>query len=141
MRNLTRREIFKTIGLGAVATAIGIPAFAQETPKAADVATFNIPIGTIHMWAGDKIPEGWLECKGQYVSLIEYNELWQLIGNTYGPSRAGRYMALPDLRGRFQYEYTTSYYHTVNDPGHSHDIPENNQSAIYNSIVYIIKAK
>lgn len=49
---------------------------------------------------------GWVECVGQYVSRLEYPELFQVLGYSYstpGP-RVGyqeRMFRLPDMRGRF----------------------------------------
>jgi hypothetical protein len=34
----------------------------------------NLPIGTVVEYIGKNIPKGWLECNGQFVSIIEYDE-------------------------------------------------------------------
>jgi len=44
-------------------------------------------------------PEGWLECDGRLLNMVQYNALFSLIGNTYGGDRVTTF-ALPDLRGR-----------------------------------------
>lgn len=38
-----------------------------------------LPIGTVVEYIGKNIPNGWLECNGQFVSIIEYNELFNII--------------------------------------------------------------
>jgi hypothetical protein len=38
-----------------------------------------LPIGTIVEYIGKNIPNGWLECNGQFVSIREYHELFNII--------------------------------------------------------------
>ncbi|RIK44075.1 MAG: phage tail protein [Chloroflexi bacterium] len=59
----------------------------------------NPYIGEIRMFAGTFPPEGWMFCEGQLLSIVEYQELFQLIGTTYGGD-GQRTFGLPDLRGR-----------------------------------------
>jgi len=60
-----------------------------------------VPIGSIFPFAGTQIPLGYLLCDGALVSRVEYPNLYQAIGSTYGASAGGEYFRLPDLRGRF----------------------------------------
>ena len=60
-----------------------------------------VPIGSIFPFAGTVIPLGYLLCDGALVSRVEYPNLYQVIGTTYGASAGGEYFRLPDLRGRF----------------------------------------
>lgn len=40
-------------------------------------------VGTVVMWLGETIPEGWLDLRGQFVDRLEYPELYEtLTGNT-----------------------------------------------------------
>jgi Microcystin-dependent protein len=56
-------------------------------------------LGEIRMFAGDYAPEGWAMCNGQLLSIAEHQELFSLIGTTYGGDGQTTF-ALPDLRGR-----------------------------------------
>ncbi len=65
-----------------------------------------IPPGTIIAYAGvvnPNPPEGWLLCDGHEVSIAQYPDLYNAIGDTYhfiGNHEDGRTFMLPDLRGR-----------------------------------------
>jgi microcystin-dependent protein len=56
-------------------------------------------ISEIRMFAGDFAPLGWAFCEGQFLSISQYEALFQLIGTTYGGDGQVTF-ALPDLRGR-----------------------------------------
>jgi microcystin-dependent protein len=55
--------------------------------------------GAIFPFAGETIPSGFLACNGAEVSREEYNNLFAVIGVTYG-SGSSTTFNLPDLRGR-----------------------------------------
>jgi microcystin-dependent protein len=55
-------------------------------------------IGEIRVFAGNNIPQGWLACNGQSVSINDYQALYSLIGAQYG-SGAGTFN-LPNLQGK-----------------------------------------
>jgi microcystin-dependent protein len=60
------------------------------------------PVGTIQPFAGTTAPSGWLFCFGQTLNAIStpiYNDLWGVIGTTYGGSSITAF-SVPDLRGR-----------------------------------------
>ena len=56
-------------------------------------------IGDIRIFAGNFNPNGWLFCNGQLLPISENDNLFQLIGTTYGGDGEETF-ALPDLRGR-----------------------------------------
>lgn len=61
-------------------------------------------IGEIRMFAGYRLPRHWAFCDGQSLLISDYNELYALIGTSYGGD--GRVtFALPDLRGRVPMHY------------------------------------
>lgn len=43
----------------------------------------NVPVGTIMIWSGETIPHGWAECNGGFISIMAYNELFNVIGYQY----------------------------------------------------------
>jgi microcystin-dependent protein len=56
-------------------------------------------IGSVEIFAGKTIPDGWVSCDGQLLSINDHAYLFTLIGTTFGGD--GRInFALPDLRGR-----------------------------------------
>lgn len=59
-------------------------------------------VGTIKLWSGSGVPEGYMLCNGSQVSITEYPELYKVIGKTYNNSSTKEgYINVPDLRGRF----------------------------------------
>lgn len=56
-------------------------------------------IGEIRMFAGSYVPAGWLPCEGQLLPSHEYQELYAVLGVTYGGDGVKTF-ALPNFRGR-----------------------------------------
>ena len=56
-------------------------------------------LGEIRIFAGSYAPSGWMFCAGQLLPIDEYEDLFQLIGTSYGGDGQSTF-ALPDLRGR-----------------------------------------
>lgn len=56
-------------------------------------------LGELRMFAGSYAPEGRALCDGQLLPIAEHEDLFRLIGVTYGGD-GWRTFALPDLRGR-----------------------------------------
>ena len=57
-------------------------------------------IGTIHMWAGSWVPQGWLLCNGASYPIDDYTDLFTLIGATYGGDGKTTF-CVPNLCARF----------------------------------------
>lgn len=53
----------------------------------------------MYLWAGPRIPRGYLACQGQLLPISQYDALYALIGTTYGGDGINTF-ALPDLRSR-----------------------------------------
>ena len=56
-------------------------------------------LGEIRMFAGLQPPQYWQFCNGQILNINDYQQLYALIGVTYGGNGSTTF-ALPDLRGR-----------------------------------------
>jgi microcystin-dependent protein len=59
-------------------------------------------IGTILLWGGDAINtniDGYILCNGQDLNIIDYPELYNVIGTTYGGS--GTVFKVPNFKKRF----------------------------------------
>lgn len=41
-------------------------------------------IGMIKLYGGNFAPQGWFECKGQLLPIMEYQALFSLLGTQYG---------------------------------------------------------
>ena len=58
-----------------------------------------LPCGAIVNFAGSTPPTGWLICDGRELPILEYSNLFDIIGYTYGNDSSG-YFCLPDLSER-----------------------------------------
>src|SRR5215510_9366193 len=56
-------------------------------------------VGEIRMFAGNFAPRDWMFCEGQILQIIDQQNLFFVIGTTYGGDGQNTF-ALPDLRGR-----------------------------------------
>jgi microcystin-dependent protein len=56
-------------------------------------------IGEIRLFGFPRVPDGWLPCNGQTLSLAQFQVLFAVIGTTYGGDGVQTFNA-PDLRGR-----------------------------------------
>src|SRR4051812_40250002 len=56
-------------------------------------------VGEIRMFAGNFAPLGWALCDGELASIAGFQDLYNLIGTTYGGDGQTTF-AMPDLRGR-----------------------------------------
>lgn len=68
--------------------------------EAATIET-GFMVGEIRIWTTNTLPTGWLFCDGSTVSrTVTYDDLFAVIGTTYGAGDGSTTYALPDLRGR-----------------------------------------
>lgn len=62
------------------------------------------PIGTISLFGGGVIPDGWLKCDGEVYAIDDYPELYSVVGLTWVNSSSHGastgYFCVPDLGGR-----------------------------------------
>jgi len=56
-------------------------------------------VGQIIMFAGNYAPEGWALCDGSLLAIADHQDLFALIGTTYGGDGQSMF-GVPDLRGR-----------------------------------------
>lgn len=56
-------------------------------------------VGEVRLFGGNYPPEGWAFCDGSLLPIASYQELYTLIGTTYGGNGQTTF-ALPDLRCR-----------------------------------------
>jgi microcystin-dependent protein len=59
-----------------------------------------MPVAAVCAYAGASAPVGWLMCQGQDVSRTTYDELFAVLGITYGAGDGTTTFTIPDLRSR-----------------------------------------
>ncbi|MDD9955062.1 MAG: tail fiber protein [Anaerolineaceae bacterium] len=57
--------------------------------------------GAVLAWAGSAAPDGWKLCDGAAISRSDFEDLFSVIGETFGAGDGSTTFNLPDLRGRF----------------------------------------
>ena len=78
-----------------------INAAVTATPAAINAATsFDMPSGSIIVYAGSSAPTGWLFCDGSAISRSTYATLFGIISTSYGVGDGSSTFNLPDIRGR-----------------------------------------
>lgn len=97
-------------------------------------------IGEIRLFGFSRVPDGWLACSGQVLSIAQYETLYMLIGTTYGGDSVQKFQ-LPDLRGRVPIGQGSAYVvgqsageesHTLTDmemPAHGHALMSSSETA------------
>lgn len=66
-----------------------------------EVATTIVPVGTVLMWAGSSLPEGFILCTGQSLARVgTYANLYAVIGTTYGAVDANSF-SVPNTVEKF----------------------------------------
>ncbi|MEO1712234.1 MAG: tail fiber protein [Bacteroidota bacterium] len=63
-------------------------------------------LGQIIPWPSLEIPDGWMACEGQIISINQNTALFSLLGTIYGGDGRTTFQ-LPDLRGRMPIGYGT----------------------------------
>ena len=105
--------------------------------KAEIVVNNNTQInpGTIEIYSGTTIPNGYLLCNGQAVSRTTYANLFKTIGTTYGTGNGSTTFNLPNINGRTIIGEDTTHalgttggtenttLTSANLPSHTHSIP------------------
>lgn len=102
----------------------------------------NVPTGAMIIWSGDAgdLPDGYLLCDGTSVRVVDFPDLFSVIGRTWGAGDGVTTFGLPDLRNRFPIGadpkalastggslslaltvgQLPAHSHIVTDPGHTH---------------------
>ena len=97
--------------------------------------------GSIYMYAGNTVPQGFLQCDGSAVSRTTYADLFAAIGTVYGAGDGSDTFNLPDLSGKVT--ICTSSQHQLgstggsetvtlvadNLPPHTHEVPQHGHSS------------
>lgn len=118
----------------------------------------SFPAGTVILFAGGTIPDGWLDCDGASVERDSFPDLFDAIGATWGAVDEDHFN-VPDLRGRAPIgvgtgdglqprdladfggeethtlitSETPAHAHAITDPGHTHSVSDGGHSHGANS--------
>ena len=92
-------------GAGKVLTSDASGLATWQTPSTttstdSSGTNFTMPVGTIVQFAGSTPPAGWLMCDGSRYSQAEYQQLYQVINNTYDTQSLYGKFQVPNLGGR-----------------------------------------
>lgn len=60
----------------------------------------SLPVGSIVLWPSNTAPAGWFICNGDAISRTKYEDLFSVVGISYGPGDNSTTFNLPDFRGR-----------------------------------------
>lgn len=76
-------------------------------------------VGEIKAYAGQTVPNGWLECDGSAISRADYPILFDAIGTLWGAGDGSTTFNLPNLNGRVPvgYDSTQTEFDTVGETG------------------------
>lgn len=77
----------------------------------------NQVVGAIVAYAGNDLPNNYLECNGQEVSRSTYADLFSIIGTTYGDGDGSTTFNLPNLQDKFPMSSSTKTMGTYISPG------------------------
>lgn len=101
-------------------------------------------LGEIRIFAFGRVPDGWLPCNGQLLSINQNSALFALLGTTYGGDGVSTF-ALPNLQGRTPVhagngidlgQYGGEEGHTLTSaemPQHTHQVLANSEAATKDS--------
>jgi len=115
------RSILDDADASAVLDTLGFSANAKSLVAAADYAAMrvlldvytkgqvdaaiaavnSVPTGSVHQFAMNTAPTGYLKCNGAAVGRTTYAALFAAIGTTWGVGDGSTTFNLPDLRGEF----------------------------------------
>jgi microcystin-dependent protein len=92
------------LAVGALA-ALVLYSFASAEPKSSPSGLvreirLTPPPGSVLAFAGNAVPNGYLECDGRAINKAEYPELFAAIGTSYSNDANGPTFNLPDCRSR-----------------------------------------
>ena len=81
----------------SICLAATMPIITKSTSPNAEVALEGVPIGTISLYTGRRIPKGWLYCDGSELPREKFHKLFKVIGIDYGSGNNSTTFNLPNL--------------------------------------------
>lgn len=95
------------VGYGLEITSNGVLSVAKGIAEDANIVSYDLPVGSYMLWAGNRAPEYFIEPSGQTLLRDSYPELWQfaqdnnLVGTLFGEGDGSTTFTVTDIRGDF----------------------------------------
>ena len=103
------------VGYGLEITSNGVLSVVKDVAQDANIISYDLPVGSYMMWAGNNTPEYFIEPKGQTLLRASYPDLWEFAqnnnlvadGNSYtsgklfGNGDGSTTFVVFDIRGQF----------------------------------------
>ena len=103
------------IGYGLEITSNGVLSVQKDIAADANIISYDLPVGSYMLWAGNNTPEYFIEPQGQTLLRSSYPELWQFAqnnslvatsntfvsGKLFGPGDGSTTFVVFDIRGQF----------------------------------------
>ena len=95
------------IGYGLEVASNGLLSVTKGIAEDANIISYDLPVGSYMLWAGNNPPEYFIEPAGQTLSRSSYPELWNfaqsngLVGTLFGNGDGSTTFTVTDIRGSF----------------------------------------
>lgn len=95
------------VGYGLEITSGGVLSVAKQVAEDANIISYDLPVGSYMLWAGNNAPEYFIEPSGQTLLRSSYPELWEfaqnnnLVGTLFGEGDGSTTFTVTDIRGNF----------------------------------------
>ena len=95
------------IGYGLEVSTNGTLSVTKGVAEDANIISYDLPVGSYMLWAGNYPPEYFIEPAGQTLLREQYPELWEfaqennLIGTLFGEGDGSTTFTVTDIRGNF----------------------------------------
>lgn len=95
------------VGYGLEVSDNGTLSVIKGVAEDANIISYDLPVGSYMLWAGNNPPEYFIEPKGQTLLRSQYPELWQfaqsngLVGKLFGAGDGSTTFTVKDIRGNF----------------------------------------
>lgn len=95
------------VGYGLEITSNGVLSVSKRVAEDANIISYDLPVGSYMLWAGNNTPEYFIEPAGQELLRADYPELWEfaqnndLVGKLFGEGDGSTTFTVTDIRGNF----------------------------------------
>ena len=95
------------VGYGLEITSGGVLSVQKSVAEDANIISYDLPVGSYMLWAGNQAPEYFIEPSGQTLLRSSYPELWEfaqnnnLVGKLFGEGDGSTTFTVTDIRGSF----------------------------------------
>lgn len=128
------------IGYGLEVTSNGTVSVMKDIAQDANIISYDLPVGSYMLWAGNNTPEYFIEPKGQELLRATYVDLWNFAqsnnlvaddnnyvsGKLFGPGDGSTTFKVFDIRGKFlkvaNDDIPVGTYEEAGLPDHSHTV-------------------